>query len=479
MKKTKICIPLIEDSVRGMQNVAARFEKTADLFEVRLDYLRDFNLEKLLTGIRKPVIVSCGFTEKSRRMASSKKLCLLQNAAKLGADYVDVDLSLFRDGDLPFLVPERTIVSYHNFKETPEDLGRIVTQMLKTSAGIIKIATRARSFSDNFRVLPLIDKIKRKGKQAIVFCMGETGQFSRILSPVHGAALTFAASTRGKESAPGQLAIEDYQKIDHFHQLNTRTTYTGLIGNRSDYPLALKIFNQLYQAEKLNFLFFPFLIKDVRDFFTVFRKERFAGVSIAYPYQHRVAQAMDRIGYPVRKTGLVTVAVKDDGLIKGFNSDVIAFQTFLEESLPVADKRCVVLGTARRWHSLLYVLKKMKAHITILGEDKDQAKKLAHPVGCGYDHIQQLGRQNFDILFFNSMIKKQACVEKLLEQVNKFRGRLFMDAGDFASDSPWGKEIIQSGSQYLNGLSVLERKILYEFKLFTGKESSESIPDQS
>jgi shikimate 5-dehydrogenase len=305
--------------------------------------------------------------------------------------------------------------------------------------------------------------------------MGDTGQFSRLLSPLYGASLVFASSTKGMESAPGQLPVRDYEKIYHVHELNNQTTYTGLLGSTADYPAALTVFNTLFKKQKCNYLYFPFLIKDIKDFFRVFREKRFAGVSIAYPYQQIVGRALDRTGYPVRKTGLVTLAVKEDGMVRGYNSDVNAFQSFFDESLPVAGKRCAVLGSAYRWRSLLYVMKKMKAEITILSEDKTQAKRLAQSVGCGYDHVQQLGRLDFDMIFCHSLVEKQIDMERLTEYLARCRCRHFIDLGDFSGGHSLEKHIKQSGCRFVNGLPVLQRKIAYEFKLFTGREANRDI----
>jgi len=328
----KTCIPLIETTTQGMLKSAGHHLKRADMFEIRLDYLRHISLEKLIPGIRKPVIVSCGPRDRIRRMDSKTKLRLLQKAVELGADYVDMDISLMRRSDIPYIPPEKTIVSYHNFKETPSNIPDICERMMRMEAGIIKIATKAGRFSDNFRVLPLIEAIRNKGKEAIVFCMGEAGRLSRILSPAYGAFLAYAASAEGKESAPGQLLLDEYERLYPLRSLSSQTIITGIIGEGREHSLITELFNSLYRREGYDYLFSPFHVRKMKDFFNVFRTQRFAGVCIEPPFQHAAVSEMDHLDISAKQSGKVSVAVKKGKVIKGYNADEIVLGKMVRKS---------------------------------------------------------------------------------------------------------------------------------------------------
>jgi 3-dehydroquinate dehydratase type I len=42
--------------------------------------------------------------------------------------------------------------------------------------------------------------------------MGKEGKISRIISPLVGSYLTYAALTKGKETAPGQITVSELKK---------------------------------------------------------------------------------------------------------------------------------------------------------------------------------------------------------------------------------------------------------------------------
>lgn len=106
------------------------------------------------------------------------------------------------------------MISYHNVKATPplDALRQIVNRQLAAGADICKVVTTARTFADNMTVLDLIAAFSPKNK-IVAFAMGTKGQFSRILCPLAGGYFTYASSERGKESADGQITVNDLRKI--------------------------------------------------------------------------------------------------------------------------------------------------------------------------------------------------------------------------------------------------------------------------
>jgi len=127
---------------------------------------------------------------------------------------VDVE---FKTKNLENIVPlvkkrVKCILSYHNLEKTPplDEMKRIVQRQLKAGADICKLVTTAQEFEDNLAVLQLISEFPEN--KMIAFAMGQVGQISRILGPLVGGDFTYASIEKGKESAPGQIAVRDLIK---------------------------------------------------------------------------------------------------------------------------------------------------------------------------------------------------------------------------------------------------------------------------
>ena len=108
----------------------------------------------------------------------------------------------------------KVIASFHDPFKTPskEKLRRILERMIKSPyVDIAKLVTMARSYKDSLTILELLDRHSSK-KPLIMFCMGKYGKISRIMAPLLGSWLTYV-SIHGRETAPGQLTLEEIEMI--------------------------------------------------------------------------------------------------------------------------------------------------------------------------------------------------------------------------------------------------------------------------
>ena len=219
-----ICIPVTaktnDDALKRME---ASF-LLADMVELRIDSMREPNLEKLLAAKKGPVIVTARRREEGGFFAGSERerIALLREAARRGAEFVDVELST--DETLAAAVARdirkgggrtKLIISCHDFIKTSSyrTLQGTYNRCVSRGADIVKIVTFARSLKDNLKILRLVDWAQGTGGSIIAHCMGEKGRVSRVMAPLFGSYLAFATFTEGQESAPGQLTAPEMKRI--------------------------------------------------------------------------------------------------------------------------------------------------------------------------------------------------------------------------------------------------------------------------
>jgi len=219
----RVCVCIAENSLEGARATIDGAVPHADLIEIRADYLAEPDLVPILTQRTKPFIVTNRRKEEGGRFEGEEKIRLeiLKQAMDLGADYIDVEMGS-EEVLLHSLIDEQRknrektelLLSYHDFRETPSSsaLYDLFDRMAEVRAEIIKIVTLAQSYEDNLRILSLIPYAKERGQEIIAFCMGETGKISRILAPMMGAVWSYASSSRGSGSAPGQLTASELRE---------------------------------------------------------------------------------------------------------------------------------------------------------------------------------------------------------------------------------------------------------------------------
>jgi 3-dehydroquinate dehydratase-1 len=145
------------------------------------------------------------------------RLSMLEEAAKSGADWIDLehhagvdDIAAFRRAGA------KVLLSWHNPSETPSGgiLRAKLESMLKKGADALKIVTMAQSGEDNLRVLELIPlAAKEFGIDLIAFCMGPAGKWSRLVSIFLGSPWTYAQFAGQSATAPGQLSVSEMRAL--------------------------------------------------------------------------------------------------------------------------------------------------------------------------------------------------------------------------------------------------------------------------
>jgi 3-dehydroquinate dehydratase type I len=236
-----ICISVAAPTQKKALADIKRALPLCDLLELRMDLIADGNLSNFLKYIEdispgKPVVVTHRKTKPSAvsngragrqskagaESEENKRWTILEEAVRLGAAYVDVELEdeAFRVRTLQELILKRgrltkLICSHHDFRKTPSlsMLKKLYRACEAKGADLIKIAPYARRIDDNIRVLQFLSWAHEQGREVVAFCMGETGRLSRVAAPLFGAAFTFAALDEKSAAAPGQIAAGEMVKM--------------------------------------------------------------------------------------------------------------------------------------------------------------------------------------------------------------------------------------------------------------------------
>ncbi len=212
MNKPRICAAIVNNDPEAVKEV----EPLVDRFEVRIDLIGD-GWQELVKQLKKPWIATNRTIDEGGKWAGNeaRRIEGLLQAIELGADMVDVE---FRTKNLENIVPlvkkrVKCILSFHDLEKTPllDEMKGIVKRQLKAGANICKVVTTAKEFDDNLAMLQLISEFPEN--KIVAFAMGQMGQISRVLSPLVGADFTYASIAKGKESAPGQMTVQELTRI--------------------------------------------------------------------------------------------------------------------------------------------------------------------------------------------------------------------------------------------------------------------------
>lgn len=217
--KPKICTVVTGNNLKDFLQNLEKVQKISEMVELRVDHINDLELKDIVTikrKVKKESIFTCRRIDEGGSFKGTEKqrIEILQEAIKFNFNHVDIELSSINHFNvLKHHNSQKIIISYHNFKETPEGLflKTICKRIKRYSPDIIKIATHVKNDYDNgilFRLM-VDDSID---SDRIVIGMGEKGKITRIIGPLLGNFLTYAALTN-QDAMHGQLSFSELQSI--------------------------------------------------------------------------------------------------------------------------------------------------------------------------------------------------------------------------------------------------------------------------
>lgn len=205
-----ICISIAEKNI----DKCSELINTADLAEIRIDMagFDESEVQFLFSKSSKPLIATC----RPEFVSDSERIKLLKAAIDSGAAFVDIEIETnfeIRNDLVRFAKKKncKVIISYHNFKNTPdtEKLHEIIESCFEAGADIVKIATNVLTKGESSRILGLYDKYK----SLIAIGMGEAGKITRVAGMYLGSPFTFASVSEKEKTAPGQMTVNEMKSL--------------------------------------------------------------------------------------------------------------------------------------------------------------------------------------------------------------------------------------------------------------------------
>ncbi len=396
--------PTFEDA---SQQISQAIAGDANLVELRLDAFKSLDASGI-TQLRSKFSIPMIFTLRSTTHGGSctlsehERLNTIQNLASLIPEYLDIESHVPSEfiKNISCQYPKiKLMLSFHDFNQTPHDLEAIYQQMQKISADLYKVAVKANSTLDAFRLLCW----SYKKPKLVAVSMGSHGYISRILGPVIGSPISYACLQENLQSAPGQIPLHILKNQYRYHTLNPETAIYGLIGDPVEQSVSHHSHNALMKASQWNAIYIKMVVKpdELEQFLQLAKKLPIRGLSVTMPLKEKIIPFLDQIDPPAKEMGAVNTLHFNQGKITGYNTDAMGALNALEEYGPVKGKRIIMIGAGGAAKAIAYEAYRRGGELTIVNRDVEKAEKLAkklHAVGKGLDYMAECFQTGYDIL---------------------------------------------------------------------------------
>jgi 3-dehydroquinate dehydratase / shikimate dehydrogenase len=475
----KYCTSICFDSVEEMLNKINECSDQSDFLEIRLDKIsiennyNDLPYEKFIRASKGKKLVLTNRNKKDGGFFEGndkQRLSILADAAEYKFDLADIELNTNKKQLIEFIRNKRKkkiILSYHNFKNTPDNLEKIYLMMKEFNPDVIKICTYAKDINDNLKIFDLQRKIPTEQKR-VIHAMGEKGEISRIIGGLKYNYFTFTAPGENLESAPGQLTIQKFKDIYKVERIGKDFKIFGLAGNPVRQSKGIIIHNHALNELKIKGIYLNFLIDDFGKFINGYF-DLIDGLSITIPFKEKALQYVDFPDEKAGRIGAVNTIIKKNNRLYGYNTDYFGIKKSLE-GFNTENKTIVLLGAGGGARSALAVLKENQNNIIIINRTIDKAKKLSNEFNCEFGGYEDLSKIKFDLLInstpvgMNTNPDNSPVDKKYLKNCTVF---------DMVYNPVKTKLLIEAennGCKVISGLKMFLYQAEEQFRLFTGKK---------
>jgi len=395
----KVCASL---NVPGTEAALAAMRKAkaagADLVELRLDLMEDFDLVRMLDYRPLPAIVTYRRRDQGggRECEESERLAVLSRALELGADYVDVEAGA--ESGLKRSGRGRVIVSHHDFEGFPGDLDALYNDLRARGGDAVKIAVTAKHPLD---CLPLYDLCSRSRKPLIALAMGECGAASRVLSLRFGAFLSFGALSAEECTAPGQIDVAEMTRVYRAGELGDATRLFGVIGDPIAHSLSPVVHNAAYRKMGMDAVYVSFRVPDrPGEFLRSYAKLGFEGFSVTIPHKRAALEEADEADEVARQIGAANTITVVGGKLRASNTDADAAVAQLVAAFDGADRlkgrTVLLLGAGGAARAAGWGLVRSGVKLVVANRTEERGRKLAEELGAEFRPLDGLEGLSWD-----------------------------------------------------------------------------------
>lgn len=461
-------------------------EQGAQMVELRLDYISSrVNIHRLLKDRPCPVVITVRREQDGGKYTGDEeaRLKLLREAIVNGVEYVDLEDDVA--GKIPRYGKTKRIVSHHNFRNTPDNLRELHSQMKAMDADIVKIATMANQPHDNLRVLELMQE---SDVSTIGMCMGDIGTPSRILGPKFGAPFTYATFHHERALAPGQLSYDQMVNVYRHNNIGSETAVFGVVADPVAHSLSPQIHNAAFGDAGINAVYVPFRVPFdmLGQFMEDVPRLGIQGLSVTIPHKEAIAKFLTKVTPAVKGIGAVNTVLFKNGDVVGCNTDVQAAMDSLEKALggvasspeasPLKNKRALVLGAGGVARAIMYGLQRRGAKATIASRTRTRAQHLADTFGGRCVEWAARHVSDTEVIINCTQIGMHPNVDE--SPLNKSMlkpAMLVFDTVYNPESTLLLKEARSHGCRIVTGVEMFIRQAALQFFLFTGKEAPEGL----
>lgn len=153
----------------------------------------------------------------------------------------------------------------------------------------------------------------------------------------------------------------------------------GLIGYPLTHSFSKKYFDAKFASENIvdaNFELYS--IPSINEFKNIAATKNLKGLAVTIPYKKQIIPYLNEVDDVVKILGACNCITFNNGVLKGFNTDVLGFEKSLLQHLKPNHKKALILGTGGAAAAVEYVLQKLNIAVEFVSREAKNKNQLTY-----------------------------------------------------------------------------------------------------
>ncbi len=400
-----------------------------------------------------------------------------QRLADAAARFDLVDLEADRDlGDqvLTAVPPEKRIISWHGVAPGIARLKARFDRLRAAEAKWYKMVPTAQQEGEETEVISLLHNVDRS--DLICFAAGDSGAWTRLISPRIGAAVVFG-SVGEDPAGPGQMPIERLCRDFDLPEMRPIEGLFGIVGNPVAHSLSPRLHNAAYQALGLPFVYLPFHVESFGDFWLdvveagtlgVLRMP-LRGLSVTAPFKATALAVAGATSPRAENIGGANTLVRSDEVWEASTTDPEGVvQPLRQRGVELRGTAVAVVGAGGAGSAAAAGLAGEGAAVTLFNRSLHRREEAERRLHLPCHPLSDFDPSEFKVIVHATALGHNGEIAFPLEKVGPEHTILDLVYGGEATALL--REAASRGATTIDGREVLLHQAALQFRLMTGHE---------
>ena len=244
----------------------------------------------------------------------------------------------------------------------------------------------------------------------------------------------------------------------------------GLLGRKLGHSFSKEYFTDKFAKLNLNDSYVNIELDDVSEIVSFVKENKdLKGFNVTIPYKEAIIPYLDDIDNVAKEVGAVnTVKVCNNGMLKGFNTDVTGFEKLLESTRQQDNKTTsLIFGSGGASKAVQYVLRKNNIPFKVVSRNKSEMRNEELGI-IGYENVDLTGFSPYSLIINTTPVGMFPNVNEYLELPYSTitSQNIFIDLIYNPTETVFLEKARLKGAAVFNGLTMLYEQAEAAWKIW-------------